>query len=607
MPIPALQSVLLIDDNPSDRLLVRRQMNQAFSEASIQEVYDQAQLDAALAEDSYELVITDYRLGWSNGIKVLKAVKQVRPECPVVMFTNTGTEEIAVAAMKLGLDDYVLKKPEHFDRLAQAVRSTWQKFQSELRATELEGRLQALLNQLKVGIFRATPAGELTDANLALFKMIGVESIEVAQSVWASQLRDRIAALNSPSVEASSEANVEASSAELTQEIKIKVENPASSTSKEPSSEAKAESTRWLRISATLNTATKTPVIDGLVEDITARKQAQQSLQEVNVLLEKKVRIRTRQLERSNRELESFAYSISHDLRTPIRQIASFVGLIEDHLEEALNESTAESLSLQTGDRTDSPASQPQDQSEQPSNSQLDETTQQYLAAISELAVRSEAMIRSLLNLSQMGRTAMVVTPVDMAALVEQEIEQINRSSRRPSDSLGRSAPLAQRHAASFTVQPMPVIACDRTLIRAVWQNLIDNALKFTQNEPAPQITLGVKPPMSATDAASPASPNTSEASETLKGLEETIFFIQDNGIGFSPDQAEKIFSVFQQAHSKRDFGGNGIGLANVMRIISRHKGRVWAEGAEGKGAAFYFSLPNTYAGEEGENATGAK
>ena len=90
MSISQLRSILLIDDNPNDRLLVRRQIDKAFDEVDIQEAWTQAQLDQALREDRYELVITDYQLGWSTGIEVLKAVKQLRPECPIVMFTNTG-------------------------------------------------------------------------------------------------------------------------------------------------------------------------------------------------------------------------------------------------------------------------------------------------------------------------------------------------------------------------------------------------------------------------------------------------------------------------------------------------------------------------------------
>ena len=565
MPTPELQFVLLIDDNPNDRLLVRRQLDKAFDGLSVQEVCNQTQLDRALTEDHYEFVITDYQLGWTTGIDVLKAVKKVRPECPVIMFTNTGTEEIAVAAMKLGLDDYVLKTPRHFTRLIQAVNTVWQQFQTELRAAELDGRLQALLTQLEVGIFRADTEGELLDANQALFEMLRVDSMVAAKSAWASQLSDQVAISMAEKIE-TAEA--------LTKEIEITV-NRASSDASSNHSASSTLSTRWLKISATLNVFTRTPVIDGLVEDITARKRAQEALLKVNTVLEKRVKTRTEQLESSNRELESFAYSVSHDLRTPIRQISGLVGLMQERFKHISGNVLEDAT---------------QDPAEASTDRHLDETTQHYLDTISSLSIRAEEMIRSLLNLSRVGRTAMVVAPVDMAKLVEQEIAQINSAEEDESESPpDLSSPETHQRSASFAVQSMPVVECDRTLIQTVWQNLIDNALKFTQGQPSPKIVIGTRSFAEAETAENTSGSPASSVSE------EAIFFIQDNGIGFDPSQAEKIFGVFQQAHSNESFAGSGIGLANVKRIISRHKGHVWATSEVGKGATFYFSLPKIY------------
>ena len=174
MNYPQLQSVLLIDDNPNDRLLARRELAKEFDSLIVHEAIDQQELDKALLAGDFDLVITDYQLGWSNGLQVLRAVRDRRTACPVIMFTNTGTQEIAVEAMKSGLNDYVIKSPQHFIRLRQAVRSVWQQFQTQLRASQLELRLQALLQQLEVGIFRALPTGELLDANTAMLNMLSV-------------------------------------------------------------------------------------------------------------------------------------------------------------------------------------------------------------------------------------------------------------------------------------------------------------------------------------------------------------------------------------------------------------------------------------------------
>ena len=566
MSLSELHSILLIDDNPNDRLLARRQLNKAFHQLKIEEVINPQQFDRAIAADRFDLVITDYQLGWSTGIDVLKAVKKSRPECPIVMFTNTGTQEIAVEAMKLGLSDYVLKSPRHFVRLAHTVRSTWQQFQTQLRAVELEGRLQALLNQLEVGIFRATPLGKLLDANAALFHMIGVESIAAAQTLLST---DRLALS-----EASKTLNPGES---LTKEIQIAVN----------------EQTRWLRINATLNAATREPVIDGIIEDITVRKQAEQAIAQSKAVLERKVKIRTRQLERSNHELESFAYSISHDLRTPIRQISSFAGIMQDYLDE-------QSPAAQTAPTV---AARPPKAIASGIEADLpEESLQHYLSVISKLAVQAEGMIRALLNLSKVGSTAMVVEPVDMDSLVNREIEHISRERSVREGSTATHAAKSARPI-NFVVQPLPTVLCDRALIQSVWQNLLDNAIKFTRSQSNPQITIGAQPP-TARDAFELDSDIRLEAAglqagserKLIEQREEVVFFVQDNGIGFDSTQAEKIFGIFQQAHSKQDFGGVGIGLANVRRIINRHSGRVWAESEKNSGTTIFFSLPKAEA-----------
>src|SRR5438067_349305 len=106
--------LLLIDDNPDDRSLVIRELRRGWPNLHVDQVFEPAALETALSGEPFDLVITDYQLGWTDGVAILKRVKQIWSECPVVMCTGTGSEEIAVQAMKLGLDDYVLKSPKHF-------------------------------------------------------------------------------------------------------------------------------------------------------------------------------------------------------------------------------------------------------------------------------------------------------------------------------------------------------------------------------------------------------------------------------------------------------------------------------------------------------------
>jgi two-component system cell cycle sensor histidine kinase/response regulator CckA len=167
-----LVRVLLIDDNPDDRLLALRELRREFPNIQAMEIGTARELAIGL-ETNYDLVVTDFQLRWTDGLVVLRAVKSRRPKCPVIMFTGTGSEEIAVEAMKAGLADYVLKSPRHYVRLAASARTAMENAKTQQRATDLEGRLQGLLGRLNVGIFRATLEGLIIQANPAFLKLVG--------------------------------------------------------------------------------------------------------------------------------------------------------------------------------------------------------------------------------------------------------------------------------------------------------------------------------------------------------------------------------------------------------------------------------------------------
>lgn len=166
--------LLLIDDNPHDRLLAIRSLERELTNIQIQEIINTDELAQVLEAGNFDLVITDYQLRWSDGLAVLHQMKAKYPECPVIMFTNSGSEEIAVEAMKSGLDDYVMKSPNHYMRLATAVRSAWEKAKAQRKAVGLENRLQRLLNQLNVGVFHVAADGSLLEANLAFLRLLGL-------------------------------------------------------------------------------------------------------------------------------------------------------------------------------------------------------------------------------------------------------------------------------------------------------------------------------------------------------------------------------------------------------------------------------------------------
>ncbi|HEX2854624.1 MAG TPA: PAS domain S-box protein [Opitutaceae bacterium] len=266
-----------------------------------------------------------------------------------------------------------------------------------------------------------------------------------------------------------------------------------------------------------------------IARDITAHKHAQEEIQRLNQELEQRVTQRTAQLEAVNRELEAFSYSVSHDLRAPLRHVDGFAGLLAKH-----------------------------------ANTTLDEKGRRYLTTISGAARQMGRLIDDLLSFSRMGRAQIKTVPVDQNAMVATVIRET-----RTDENVSRI---------EWVVSSLPTVQADPAMLRQVWFNLIDNAVKYSGKNARPRIEIGSQ------DA---------QASEVeVQG--EQIFFVRDNGVGFDMTYVEKLFGVFQRLHGPAEFEGTGIGLANVRRIINRHGGRAWAEGRIGEGATFYFSLPTS-------------
>jgi signal transduction histidine kinase len=259
--------------------------------------------------------------------------------------------------------------------------------------------------------------------------------------------------------------------------------------------------------------------IVGVGIDITGQKLAELEILRLNTELERRVAERTAQLQATNKELEAFCYSVSHDLRAPLRSIRGF------------NEVLLERYS-----------------------SKLDPRGQEFLRRACESSRYMDDLIDDLLKLSRVGRSELVHQQVDLSKLAAGIAEELLQSE--PSRKV------------NFQIKPGLVAHGDERLLRIVVDNLLRNAWKFTSKTPEALIVVGVK------SDARPA------------------FFVRDNGAGFDPAFAGRLFGVFQRLHSSSEFAGTGVGLATVQRIINRHGGQVWAEGAVDRGATFYFSLP---------------
>ncbi|TWT92706.1 response regulator [Stieleria varia] len=243
--------VLVVDDNPQDRRLVIRELKKAFPQSEVLEAIDQEQLDKILLTEQFDLVVTDYHLHWSDGIQVLRNVKERSPYCPVIMFTATGNEDVAVEAMKHGLDDYIIKSVKHFVRLRAAVRTVVEFARTRSRVEHLTARLESVLSQLSVGVFSCDPAGRFMEVNDAMLQLLGYESADQATQSGLVSLF--------PNTEQGNRFLQSIRESDQRQEFEIEQDTD--------------EGRKCYRITAKRSSAEFEPVfIDGLVEDVTQLK-----------------------------------------------------------------------------------------------------------------------------------------------------------------------------------------------------------------------------------------------------------------------------------------------------------------------------------------------
>ncbi|MGQ9725491.1 MAG: sensor histidine kinase, partial [Tepidimonas sp.] len=267
-----------------------------------------------------------------------------------------------------------------------------------------------------------------------------------------------------------------------------------------------------------------------LVRDMTEVRRLEELLRDLNQALERKVEERTRQLQAANQDLEAFSYSVSHDLRAPLRHISAYVQLLREDLGEPIAPAVAEDL------RT-----------------------------LEEATAHMGQLIEGLLAFARLGRAALHCQPIDMLDLLRSSLNRV-----RHDPALRR----ADGDCVLELPEALPAVDGDPLLLSQVWDNLLGNAFKYTRPRRPAVIAVGgeVRP---GPDAA-----------------HEAVFWVRDNGVGFDAARADRLFGVFQRLHRAQDFEGTGIGLALCRRIIERHGGRIWADGRPGEGATFAFALP---------------
>jgi signal transduction histidine kinase len=260
-------------------------------------------------------------------------------------------------------------------------------------------------------------------------------------------------------------------------------------------------------------------VLEDLHAQIRARAQAEQEVQ-LNADLGRRVKQRTAELEDMNRELEAFSYSVSHDLRAPLRHLDGFSRILQ-----------------------------------QTYGQQLPDGAQHYLERIRSAAKHMSELVEDLLQLARVGRHRTQRELQPLRALVDEARKEIE--------------PKCAERDIRWEIGKLPELDVDPGLFRLVFTNLFSNAVKFTRDRQPATIEVG-----------------------SFDGNGMSVIFVRDNGAGFDPRHADKLFGVFQRLHRQDEFEGTGIGLATVYRIVQKHGGRVWAESELNQGACFYISVP---------------
>ncbi|HXF94694.1 MAG TPA: PAS domain S-box protein, partial [Gemmatimonadales bacterium] len=362
-----------------------------------------------------------------------------------------------------------------------------------------EARFRALAETANDAIISADAEGRITYFNPAAERIFGYSASEAVGEPLTLLMPERFRAAHQAGLaryRAGGEARVVGRTVELAGRRKDGAEFP-------------------IELSLAAWSGGEGPSFTAILRDISDRKQAQAAIEEHARQLDRA----NAELQAVNRELEAFSYSVSHDLRAPLRAMDGFSRIVlEEHA------------------------------------GGLDPEGRRLLDVVRENARRMGQLIDDLLAFSRLGRQPLRARSVDLVELAREVAAELRAAE--------------PERAIEITVAPLPPARGDRALLRQVLVNLLQNAVKFTRGRAPARIEVGAR-----------------------DGGNGVVYYVADNGVGFDPRYADKLFGVFQRLHRAEEFEGTGVGLATVQRIVHRHGGRVWAEGAPDHGATFYFTL----------------
>jgi PAS domain S-box-containing protein len=394
--------VLLLDDDPDDRALARLVLQHEMPHLEVEEVADALAFAQACGRRNFHLVVLEQRLQWTEGLAVLSALKEDWPELPVIMFTRFGNEDIGVRAVRLGADGYLVKRPANFLRLPLTVRSSLEQARSRPRPPRRASRLESLLSRARMGVFSATPEGRLLNASPAMLEILGANTLEEAAKLDLSPL----VVGEGEDAPAVSEPGEAASAREV--ELRRRDGRPI----------------RLQVIRSLLRDGEGRQRVDGLVEDVTERRSAE----------EEEAR-RSAQLRRANEDLQQFALIASHELQEPARMVEKYTQILREDYRGRLD-------------------------------SEADELIDLVAASTRKL----QSLIDDLLAFSRLESRERPLERVEAGSLLDRALANLDAA--------------IEESGAAITCSALPVIEANPSQIVQLFQNLIANAIKFRNDDP---------------------------------------------------------------------------------------------------------------------------
>lgn len=515
-------SILILEDNEVDADLEASILREAGYACCCERVQTREEFVSRISSIEYHLILADFSLPAFDGLSALQVVRSRGIDTPFILVSGTVGEETAIESLKAGATDYVLKS--RISRLVPVIDRALQEREEHRQRQQAEKALRASEAKLRLATTQMPAALWTTDTELRLTSWVGAATPGTEEDLM--RWTDRIPA-----------EFPESAAADIGALAAHRQAMQGQSTSYEQRIDQRVFE---VRVEPLRDADDRIIGCLALAVDISERKRAEDEIHRLNAQLEQRVDERTAQLEASNRELEAFSYSVSHDLRAPLRVIESFTKAI---LEEYA--------------------------------SVLEPQALHYLDRVCAATDRTKQLVGDLLQLSRVNRGDMQIQSVDFSKLAHAVAADLQQAE--------------PARSATFVIAEEVVANGDARLLRDLLDNLFANAWKFTSKHPMARIEFGVIQGAGA-GGQGPGEAATSPHPPALNP-DELVYFVRDDGAGFDPRFKDQLFHPFKRLHGSGEFPGTGIGLATVQRIVHRHGGRIWAEGAIEAGATFYFTL----------------